>query len=49
MAASHMLITTQTEARQLIRETLQGESRLPPVCAPPIRHGSANFLGNSSQ
>ena len=24
MAASHMLITTQTEARQLIRETLRG-------------------------
>ena len=24
MAASHMLITTQTEAHQLIRETLRG-------------------------
>ena len=29
MAASHMLITTQTEAHQLIRETLRGESWLP--------------------
>ena len=52
MAASQMLITTQTEAHQLLRETLNKNLGCLPyarLLRSAIRHGSANFLGNSSQ